>query len=100
MGFLYFSNYFSSNNYSNKAVDPTPESYRFPPSVTTDVRYKKIFMSRSYHVTHKQLKKERIENKLCGVDHISQMTELEEKDIKKRIAKADTKIQRQSLQED
>ncbi|MEM1158807.1 MAG: hypothetical protein AAGH72_11200 [Verrucomicrobiota bacterium] len=57
-------------------------------------------MSRSYHVTQKQLKKERIENKLCGVDRIPQMTELEEKDIKKRIAKANTKIKRQSLQED
>ncbi|MES2660740.1 MAG: hypothetical protein V4689_19095 [Verrucomicrobiota bacterium] len=43
-------------------------------------------MSRSYHVTNKQLVQERIENTLAGFDD-THATELEEKDIKKDIAK-------------
>ncbi len=57
-------------------------------------------MSRSYHVTKKQLKRERIENKLCGVDHIPEMTELEGRDIKKRIAKENTLRKRQARKVD
>ncbi len=46
-------------------------------------------MSRSYHVTNKQLQRERIENALngCGGEDV---TELEEKDIKKDIAKVNS----------
>jgi glycerol-3-phosphate O-acyltransferase len=43
-------------------------------------------MSRSYHVTKKQLKRERIEDAIADCDR-SQATELEEKDIKKALAK-------------
>jgi hypothetical protein len=52
-------------------------------------------MSRSYHVTNKQLKKERIEDQLAGCDR-SQATELEEKDTKKEIAKINTDWKRQA----
>lgn len=52
-------------------------------------------MSRSYHVTNKQLKKERIEDNLAGCNR-SQATELEEKDTKKEIAKVNTEWERQA----
>ena len=45
-------------------------------------------MSRSYHVTKKQLVKERIENAIVDPnDPSSQMTELEVADIRKGISK-------------
>lgn len=43
-------------------------------------------MSRSQHVTMKQLKKERIVNAAIGL-HPLDMTELEMRDIKKRVFK-------------
>jgi hypothetical protein len=46
-------------------------------------------MSRSYHVTNKQLQQERSENALEGCDG-EDATELEEKDIKKEIAKTNS----------
>jgi len=46
-------------------------------------------MSRSFHVTNKQLHRERIENALDGCDG-DDATELEEKDIKKDIAKTNS----------
>ena len=52
-------------------------------------------MGRSYHVTNKQLKKERIEDHLAGCDR-SQATELEEKDTKKEIAKVNSDWERQA----
>lgn len=52
-------------------------------------------MSRSHHVTSKQLRRERAENALCGCDG-AQVTELEEKDLKKRIAKTNTDWKRQA----
>ena len=52
-------------------------------------------MSRSYHVTNKQLKRERIEDALAGCDR-SQATELEEKDIKKDISKINVARTRQA----
>jgi ribosomal protein L29 len=52
-------------------------------------------MSRSYHVTNKQLVRERIENAVAGCDG-DDATELEEKDIKKDIAKVNTAWSRQA----
>lgn len=52
-------------------------------------------MSRSYHVTNKQLKRERIEDALAGCDR-SQITELEEKDIKKDVSKVNAAWKRQA----
>lgn len=54
----------------------------------------KTIMSRSYHVTNKQLKRERIEDALSGCAG-SQATELEEKDIKKDVAKVNVAWKRQ-----
>ena len=52
-------------------------------------------MSLSFHVTNKQLKKERIEGHLAGCDR-TQATELEVQDIKKDIAKINTDWNRQA----
>jgi hypothetical protein len=52
-------------------------------------------VSRSYHVTNKQLRKERIENAVSGAKGTG-LTELEEKDIKKDISKVNTAWKRQA----
>jgi hypothetical protein len=52
-------------------------------------------MSRSQHITIKQLKKERIVNASIGL-HCPEMTELEVKDIKKRVFKNNALRSRQS----
>jgi hypothetical protein len=53
-------------------------------------------MSRSHHVTNKQLRKESKENAVLGDSAGSGLTELEEKDLKKDITKVNTAWKKQA----